>query len=455
MPRGAAVSFEEARRIADAVLYEGYVLYPYRASAAKNRVRFSFGVLVPRGYGERASEAFATRTECLLEAGPDTAVTVRLRGLQVQARTPEDAGGRACEALEIDGRPFLAWDEGVERQCDVGPLPIADLLAGERWAPFVLPAGREVEELLDAHGALRGRLVRERRAVALRVRLAAEPAGPCVRLRVAVENESPWPDGAPFTREAALLSSLAGAHTLLHVTDGSFVSLLDPPPEAAEAAAACRNEGTWPVLVGPPAARDTVLSSPIVLYDHPAVAPESPGDLCDATEIDEILALRVLTLTEEEKAEARATDERARRILERTESLPPEIFERMHGTVRGLREVGELDPPPLESWEEMLNPAGCDPARDTVDVAGARLSRGSRVVLRPRRRADAMDLFLAGRAARVEAVFRDLEGGAQLAVSVEGDPAAELAGSFARHYYFHPEEVEPLDVPTSRTEGER
>ena len=84
-----------------------------------------------------------------------------------------------------------------------------------------------------------------------------------------------------------------------------------------------------------------MLSSPIILYDYPQVAPESPGDLFDGAEIDEILSLRILTLTDEEKAEMRRSDDRARRILERTETLPPEHFMKLHGTLRGLYPAGK------------------------------------------------------------------------------------------------------------------
>ena len=78
-----------------------------------------------------------------------------------------------------------------------------------------------------------------------------------------------------------------------------------------------------------------MLSSPIILYDYPEIAPESPGDLFDGTEIDEILNLRVLTMTDEEKWEMSQVDERARQILNRTETLTEEDFWKMHGTIRG------------------------------------------------------------------------------------------------------------------------
>jgi hydrogenase maturation protease len=95
------------------------------------------------------------------------------------------------------------------------------------------------------------------------------------------------------------------------------------------------------VLVGEPGQRDTPLASPIILYDYPQIAPESAGDLFDGTEIDEILSLRILTLTDEEKQEIRESDERARQILERTESMPAEQFMKLHGAVRGMRPIKE------------------------------------------------------------------------------------------------------------------
>ena len=140
-----------------------------------------------------------------------------------------------------------------------------------------------------------------------------------------------------LNRDEALLRSLISVHSILHVDGGEFVSLLDPPEALRAAAAACQNIGTWPVLVGEEGARDTMLSAPIILYDYPQIAPESPGDFFDGTEIDEILALRILTMTDAEKLEVRGSDDRARKILERTEMLPPEHFQKLHGALRGLR----------------------------------------------------------------------------------------------------------------------
>jgi hypothetical protein len=192
-----------------------------------------------------------------------------------------------------------------------------------------------------------------------------------------------------------------------------------------------------------------VLSSPIILYDHPAIALESPGDLCDATEIDEILTLRIMTLTDEEKRQARGTDPRARRIVERADGIPDEIMERLHGAVRSLRAVGapEAPAPAAPAWEDLLNPPGeTSPEEASLTLAGVRVGKGSPVRLRPSRRADSMDFFLAGREARVEGVYRDVEDATYVAVTLADDPNHDLQARTGRFFYFYPDEIEPLEA---------
>ena len=139
-------------------------------------------------------------------------------------------------------------------------------------------------------------------------------------------------------KDAALRSSLIGTHLLMAAAGARFVSVIDPPEDAREAAGRCRQHRCWPVLAGDGGpdgqTSDVVLAAPIILSDHPAVAPESAVAMFDATEIDEILTLRVLTLTDEEKAQARATDPRAAAIIDRCEQLSPEELQRLHGIMR-------------------------------------------------------------------------------------------------------------------------
>jgi hydrogenase maturation protease len=158
-----------------------------------------------------------------------------------------------------------------------------------------------------------------------------------VKISVRVNNRRQFDHRESFEagdRSEALLYSLVSTHLILGVGAGEFVSLLEFPEGFAELAEQCNNIGTWPVLVGDHA--DTMLSSPIILYDNPQIAPESAGNLYDSTEIDEILSLRILTLTDDEKREMRETDDRTREILERTENMPQEQLMKLHGVLRGL-----------------------------------------------------------------------------------------------------------------------
>lgn len=270
-----------------------------------------------------------------------------------------------------------------------------------------------------------------------------------MKVRIRVENLSEWPADFAIDRNLALRRSLLGAHTLLQVRDGVFVSLLDPPKWTRTAAAACVNLHTWPVLIGDAGRRDLVLSSPIILYDYPQVAPESPGDLFDATEIDEILTLRTMTLTDEEKREARETHSRAAAIIDRIDTMPAEILERLHGAMRYRRQAmaNTEHKPENAPWCNPTVDRSASPETDSILIGDVAVSKGSRVRLHPgRRRADAQDMFLEGRVAVVEGVFFDLEDNTYLAVTLRDDPAADLYRWYGRFLYFAPDEVEPLDI---------
>jgi hypothetical protein len=359
---GAVAGFEAAQAVADAILYEGYLLYPYRRSSGKNRVRWQFGVLLPpvwaraRGLVDAgvagSAESWWQQTECLLREGADATVRCRVRFLQLQRKSVQERGPdgtyRPVDAIEAGSRRELGFDEAVAREFDV-EAPVAELLPGVKRLDLSLPGGEDVEPLADDEGRLVGRVLRRRWPLRATVTVSASAAqvpadaaaeggdtrSGLVRLRVRVENAD---DAAlaEAARDVALRTSLLGTHVLIAVSGGSFVSLLDPPAWAERAARACSNVHVFPVLAGAEGEADVVLSAPIILYDHPRIAPESPGDLHDATEIDEILSLRTLTLTDAEKREARATDARAARIIDRVDALPSEAFARLHGATRSL-----------------------------------------------------------------------------------------------------------------------
>jgi len=248
---------DAVRQIADAVLYEGYLLWPYRRSALKNQRRWTFGCVFPEAHSRaHPDDRCRVQAQCVLEAGDAVEATVRFLHVVVAE----------------DG-----WEQAVEREVVPGPITI--------------PAGRD------------GDVRWETLAGEVRIWTEAE------KVSVEVANTTPWPGGE---RAAALRRAFCSLHVILHAPGGRFVSQTETPE--------CVNEGLWPVLVGAP---DTMLASPIILEDYPRVAPESPGDLFDGGEIDGLLALNIMALTDGEKDEMRA-DPRTREILERTESLTEE-----------------------------------------------------------------------------------------------------------------------------------
>ncbi|HEV2370642.1 MAG TPA: hypothetical protein VGS19_00620 [Streptosporangiaceae bacterium] len=445
---------DHARKVADAVLYEGYLLYPYRGSAQKNQARFQFGVLMPPCYkAVDPTEPSACQTECLLECPAEATVHVVTRFLQLQRRRVQACCEGTGDWQEVDSLPagdttLIPWDEAVERERCVS-VPLATLLDGPQAVWFHIGGNTSLEDVTVA-GVKAGRLVRTTQVVGGVIGLSAKRvAGPyqAVRLRVTVENHTA-PDPQPEDRTQALPYAMIATHSLIAVPGGSFLSMTDPPEWAAAEVARCVSTATWPVLAGPQECRSLMLSSPVILYDHAEVAAESPGEMFDATEIDEILTLRTLALTDEEKREARATDPRAAMLMDRLDTMPGEWLERMHGAIRSLRPVpaapaqpAQQDPP----WWDPGADTSVSPGTDHVMVGGVRVARGSLVRMRPgARRADAQDLFLAGREALVEAVLHDVDGQVHVAVSPAGDPLAELQASHGRFLYFAPDEIEPV-----------
>lgn len=409
------MSFERARAVADAVLFEGYALYPYRPSSKKNASRWQFGVLAPRAFSEAdGGEAWWLEAQCLVACPADARLVGKLRFLHLRRRrvfAPEPV-----ESVEVEGRLLVSWDEGNVQEIDFGHE------VGEGGETRFELSGETDEELVrHADGRVGALVERKRWPVAGRVSVRFErvDAGPgCVRVHVRVENHTPWWGGG--SRDEAMAASLLGAHLLLSVPGAQVISLIDPPDWASEAAAACKNVRCFPVLAGERTRRDVVLAAPIILYDYPEVAPESPGDLFDATEIDEILTLRTRTLTPEEKREACAADPRVAALIRRVDSLPREAMERLHGAIRGLRPVG------------------------------ASFAPGEHVRLRPGpRRTDAQDMFLDGMTATVRSVMQDVDGRVCLAVTVDDDPAAELHLARGLFHYFYVDEIERIDPVTS------
>jgi hydrogenase maturation protease len=397
------MSLLNVERVAEALLYEGYMLYPYRPSSVKNRQRFNFGVVYP----ERPDGAHAgtdptwMQTECLLEGDATTVLDAKVRFLQLIARTTHrDTGGSGDDL----------WQEAIERDIELKGCALGDITRAPRRTTTALVATSHTEPLRDAAGATVGTIIRRQRSMLVELELSAAACGAGLfRVHVRFANRTALA-AADGDRDEIMLHACASAHAILRTSGGAFVSLLDPPESLRDAAARCHNVGTWPVLAGDPGERDTVLSSPIIVYDYPEIAPESAGDLFEATEIDEILSLRILSLSDAEKREMAQSDERARRLLERTESLTADQLMRMHGAMRSPR-----------------------------------AKRGDRVRLHPHPRGDVFDLALADQIATVDKVEQDLEGRVHIAVIVDQDPGRSIGPRGPAHrFFFAPDELELL-----------
>jgi len=290
-------SRELARKVADAVLYEGYMLYPYRHSALKNQERWSFGILYPPAYEEvqGGTERSIMHSECLLETAEETGapkMQLELRFLQPGPR-------------EAVTERFMNF--GIELSQDSELVPFSFLAS----------------DCQQVDGSI---CIRQQKIGNGLMKVTSE-----------VRNESAFPGPKTCDRDLALEYSMLSAHTILEIQNGRFISLLDPPKHLSDVVSRCKNIGNFPVLVGNEGERSLMLCSPIVLYDYPQIAPESAGDFYDATEMDEMLTLRVMTLTDEEKSEMRAADARVRQMLERTEQTAREQLIKTHGSFRDLK----------------------------------------------------------------------------------------------------------------------
>lgn len=423
--------WERARAVADAVLYEGYLLYPYRASSTKNQSRWQFGVLGPPGAAHAGFGEESTMTGQFLVDGGGT-ITLCLRFLQLQHRQAEQctAAGE-FELVDQLGR-WLTWDEAVEHEQQIGPITVG---VPSTRVPFAVDGGRDIEEIAG------GRLTRTREALLGEVAVHQEQVSDELhRVTVVVRNTA-----APATdKDTAIATSLIGTHVIAAAHGAAFVSLLEPHDSAVAFVAQCRSQRCFPVLAGPPGDHSLLLISPIILYDHPEIAAQSGGALFDSTEIDEILTLRVMTMTDDEKSQARATDPMAAAIIDRCDAMSPHDLQRLHGVLRDPYATPIPEVPEGVNWWDPLADNAVHPEADAVLVGNVFVTRGSRVRLRPNRRADAQDIFVAGMTARVTAVHEDVDGQRHVAVVVEDDPGADLHDSYGRYLYFATDEIEPL-----------
>lgn len=297
-------------KVADAVLWEGYMLYPYRPSNIKNRQRWTFGGLYPSEYGRKTGEPSELRAEVLVQSsiGPKLAkprLTIVVRFLHLLSQ-------------DADGRSF---QRAVERQVILSGLP----LESRHLRTFRFSSVDQQDNEIS---------VRQERIDGSIQVVSEQIDAELHKLTLIVANTTPFRGPLDMSRDHASLQALVSTHAIFHASHAGFISQIDPPVQLREATDECVNRGVWPVLAGEPGSAEWMLVPPMILPDYPQIAAESPGDLFDGTEIDEILTLRVLTMTDDEKEEVRQADPRLADLLDRTHSLTPEEMLRLHGALR-------------------------------------------------------------------------------------------------------------------------
>jgi hypothetical protein len=355
------------------LLWEGYALYPYTPGATKNATPTPFGIVYPPAYAQ---------------GSPTTFDRIRMQGI---------VEGPAGATLALDVRCLQA---GAERRVSLAPTALSSLEAE--------PLGTEF-----AFDGITGR-----------IRMASQRFDErLARVTMCVHNTTPVPEG--LQRADALLSSLLSTHVIARVAGAKFLSPIDPPEHAAAAVMACAAVNTFPVLGNDD---DTaLLGAAIILPDHPQLAPESRGDLFDATEIEEALLLHVLALSDDEREQIAEHDPAVRAMVERAVAATPQEIVNLHGRVT------------------ISDPATRDPQSGELEatVDGVTFRQGDRVRLRA---ADgtAQDHLLIGRTAVVERIYIDYDDAVHLGVTVDDDPGRELMRDIGRYLYFKPSDVEVL-----------
>jgi hypothetical protein len=405
-------------QLIDALLYEGYALYPYTPGTAKNATPTPFGILYPPTYAAALASTFERlELRCMLQAPPEAVLSAEVRFLAATGERHEAAAHRvrlADTSVATLAAPSVTGERVAEREVEIaGEGKIAE--ESPRWLRLAL--GLRVHEL-----------------------------GPgSYEVVLAVENRTPCAQG--LDRSGALAHSLLSTHPILRVSGGRFNSPLECP---------CGSVNTFPVLAS--AADDAVVGAAIVLPDHPQLAPESRGGLFDSTEIEEALLLHVKALSDGEREAIERQDPLVRKVVARAAAATPEEVLALHGRVTLRDPVGPTHPmgprnhvgatmrDPVTDTPPEEPPGLVDPqaGEEHAEVAGVRFRRGGKVRIRPGPDADLHARMLDGRTATIERILVDYDGKTHLGVTIDDDPGQELLRDSGRFLFFFAPEVEVL-----------
>jgi predicted nucleotidyltransferase len=334
-------------KITRTVLYEGYAIFPYRRSSAKNVKPIPFGTVYPQVYQKHHSELHAaTQTQCILQASEQASVKITVRFLHLRRKRllridPENFGQNQFQSrdiIEIDDQTYESGWEALEREIDIGTHKLSDLINEPYKEAIHFEEEQTSDIIYDKDGKVAGNMLFQQDEINGELWITAKPAGIVedgYMITVNVGNTTTVDNAAGCSRDEVYGQSFLSANTILATDQGKFISQTDPPQDWREVNEACENINTWPVLIDKN--NKTMLSSPIVLYDYPEIAPESRGINFDSTEIEEMLMLQVAALTDEEKQEVEQSDSKMKAMLERVKNTTPGELLKLHG---GFKDIG-------------------------------------------------------------------------------------------------------------------
>ena len=282
-------------KIADAILYEGYNLFPFRKSSLKNQKRFNFGIVSPKCWAEnRTNNAFFQQTEVLIfSKDRDFNISMKIRFLQVEDKKYD-------------------WQNVLPRSIEVN-FNFAEILDTQHKKSFKFSSENNFRKI---HGEIK--------TFATRIHKNLFKISLVLINKTESENSS---------ENQILPSSFISAHSILQIGKGKFISLRETQKEFESPAGTCKNIGVFPVLAGEKNKQNSVLSSPIILYDFPEVSENSFADFFDGTEIDELMVLSILALSDAEQEEIRKTDEKAAKILDKLDKIDARDLLKLHASM--------------------------------------------------------------------------------------------------------------------------
>ena len=255
---------ELVEKVVNAVLYEGYILYPYRASSKKNRERFTFGRVYPEDYSiaQNGAEPFVMQTECLVrDESKDALINISVRFLHPMAREVGILSAPITEMPEVEPKfeivpdlqvgeqLYQTWQEAVERKVELAPFPLSS--ATKMSHEFNFPSSRALEPIRGDDGKISAIVVRRQDAVRGVIEVSTQPVDDSVfKMTARIVNRTAVSKQDLENQSAIIMRTFTSTHTILQAQGGEWISLTDPPPTYANAVAACKNIGAWPVLVG-------------------------------------------------------------------------------------------------------------------------------------------------------------------------------------------------------------